>query len=193
MTTSTADAPIPPVDPAALKCQCAEVWSHPAAQLLLGPALRPGGTALTSRLLAACGLRPGALVMDVGCGPGASLETIAASGHAGVGVDFSHVLASAAATSGVPAVVGDAEHLPIKGGCVDAVLVECVLSALPDKAGAIAEVRRVLRPGGSLILTDMTLRDRFPEPLNTALAWVACAAGARRAPRATAASSTITA
>ena len=117
-------------------------------------------------------------MVDVGCGPGASLETIAANGHHAVGVDFSHALASAAASPGVPAVVGDAEHLPIKDGCVDAVSSSASSPRSPTRRLAIAEVRRVLRPGGSLILTDMTLRDRFPEPLNTVLAWVACAAGA---------------
>ena len=171
-------APIPPDNPGALKCQCAALWSHPAAQLLLGPALRPGGAALTNRLLSGCGLRPGAVVVDVGCGPGASLETISASGHRGIGVDYSPELARAAAAAGASTVVGDAERLPISDGAVDAVVIECVLSALPDTPRAIHEARRVLRPDGALILTDMTLAAAFPEPLNTALAWVACAAGA---------------
>ena len=175
-------APVPPDDPGALKCQCAAVWSHPAAQLLLGPALRPGGAALTNRLLAGCGLRPGAVVVDVGCGPGATLEAIAAGGHHGIGVDYSPALARAAAAPGAPTVVGDAERLPISDGAVDAVVIECVLSALPAKPAALDEARRVLRPDGALILTDMTLAAPFPEPLNTALAWVACAAGALSTP-----------
>ena len=117
-------------------------------------------------------------MVDVGCGPGATLETIAASGHHGIGVDYSPALARAAAAPGAPTVVGDAERLPISDGAVDAVVIECVLSALPDKPAALDEARRVLRPDGALILTDMTLAAPFPEPLNTALAWVACAAGA---------------
>jgi SAM-dependent methyltransferase len=170
--------PVPPGDPSALKCQCAEVWSNPAAQLLLGPALRPGGAEVTSRLLSECGLRPGAVVLDVGCGPGATLEAITASGQHGVGVDYSAALARAAASPASPAVVGDAECLPIKDGCADAAAIECVLSAVPDKARALDELYRVVRADGALILTDMTLAAEFPEPLNTALAWVACAAGA---------------
>jgi arsenite methyltransferase len=170
--------PIPPGDPRALKCQCADLWSNPAAQLLLGPALRPGGEALTSHLLSGCGLRPGAVVVDVGCGPGATLAAITASGHRGVGVDYSPALARAAASPGMPTVVGDAERLPLKEGAADAVVIECVLSALPDKGCALDEVHRLLRSDGALIITDMTLRAEFPEPLNTALAWVACAAGA---------------
>ena len=178
----TRSATIPPGDPAALKCQCADLWSHPVAQLLLGPALRPGGAALTNRLLSGCRLRPGAVVVDVGCGPGASLEMISNNGHHGIGVDYSPALARAAASVGVSTVVGDAERLPISDGAVDAVVIECVISALPDKPLAIDEARRVLRPGGALILTDMTLANPFPEPLNTVLAWVACAAGALSTP-----------
>ena len=187
MTTSTTTgstpagprrAPIPPGEPSALKCQCADLWSNPAAQLLLGPALRPGGEALTSRLLSGCGLRPGAVVVDVGCGPGATLAAITAAGHRGLGVDYSPALARSAAAPDAPTVVGDAEHLPLKDGAADAIVIECVLSALPDKEGALDELHRVLRAGGTLILTDMTLSAEFPEPLNTALAWVACAAGA---------------
>src|SRR5215218_6943296 len=93
MPAAARRAPIPPDDPGALKCQCAAVWSNPAAQLLLGPALRPGGAALTTRLLSGCRLRPGAVIVDVGCGPGATLDAITASGHHGVGVDYSTALA----------------------------------------------------------------------------------------------------
>jgi SAM-dependent methyltransferase len=170
--------PVPPGDPGALKCQCAEAWSNPAAQLLLGPALRPGGAALTAQLLSDCRLPPGAVVVDVGCGPGASLATIAGQGHRAVGIDFSPALARVAASAGTSTVVGDAEQLPISDGVADAVVIECVLSALPDKDRALAELHRVLRPGGALVLTDMTLAAEFPEPLNTAMAWAACTAGA---------------
>ena len=181
--TGTELLPVPPGEPGALKCQCADLWSHPAAQVLLGPALRPGGTALTDRLLSGCRLRPGALVVDVGCGPGSSLATMTANGFRGIGVDFSASLARTAAACGAPTVVGDAERLPLAEAAADAVVVECVLSALPDKRRAVAEAYRVLRPGGVLVVTDMTLTAPFPEPLNTALAWVACAAGALSADR----------
>jgi SAM-dependent methyltransferase len=183
MTAQPAAAPVPPADPGSIKCQCADLWSHPAAQLLLGPALRPGGADLTARLIDGARLPPGSTVLDVGCGPGATLELLAAAGHRSLGIDFSPVLAADAIARDMAALAGDAEHLPLRGASADAALMECVLSALPDKDRAIGEVARVVRPGGLLLLSDMTLAADFPEPLNSALAWVACAAGALSAPR----------
>jgi len=178
MTAQPAAAPVPPADPDSLKCRCADLWSHPAAQLLLGPALRPGGAELTARLIGRARLAPGSTVLDVGCGPGTTLELLAAAGHRGIGIDFSPALAADATAGDATALAGDAEHLPLRGASADAALVECVLSALPDKPRAIGEVARVVRPGGLLLLSDMTLAAELPEPLNSTLAWVACAAGA---------------
>jgi arsenite methyltransferase len=178
MTVGPAAAPVPPADPGSIKCRCADLWSHPAAQLLLGPALRPGGAELTARLIDRARLAPGSTVLDVGCGPGTTLELLAAAGHRGVGIDFSPAFAADATTRDAAALAGDAEHLPLRDASVDAALLECVLSALPDKARAIGEVARVVRSGGVFLLSDMTLAADVPEPLNSTLAWVVCAAGA---------------
>src|SRR4051794_41441072 len=58
----------------------------------------------------------------------------------------------AAAESPVPAVVVSAEaaELPLAAGSVDAVVFSEVLCSVPDQAAALAEARRVLRPGGEL-------------------------------------------
>jgi SAM-dependent methyltransferase len=178
MTAQPAAPPVPPADPASIKCQCADIWSHPAAQLLLGQALRPGGAELTARLIDRARLVPGSTVLDVGCGPGTTLALLASAGHRSIGIDFSPALAADATARQAAALTGDAEHLPLRGASADAALIECVLSALPDKERAIGEVARVLRPGGMLLLSDMTLAAEFPEPLNGTLAWVVCAAGA---------------
>jgi SAM-dependent methyltransferase len=168
----------PPADPSSIKCQCADLWSHPAAQLLLGPALRPGGADLTARLIDRARLAPGSTVLDIGCGPGTTLELLAAAGHRSIGIDFSRAFAADATAKDAAALAGDAEHLPLRAAAADAALIECVLSALPDKPRAVGEIARVVRPGGLVLLSDMTLAAAFPEPLNTTLAWVACAAGA---------------
>jgi SAM-dependent methyltransferase len=178
MTVQPTAAPVPPADPASIKCQCADLWSHPAAQLLLGPALRPGGADLTARLIERAELAPGSMVLDIGCGPGTTVELLAAAGHRSVGIDYSPAFAADATARDAVALAGDAEHLPLRAASADAALVECVLSALPDKQRAVGEVARVVRPGGLLLLSDMTLAAEFPEPLNTALAWLACTAGA---------------
>ena len=61
--------------------------------------------------------------------------------------------------------------LPYRDGAFDAMLVECVLSTT-DREEALAETRRVLGPGGVLLLSDVTTRDgaaALPEPLATVL------------------------
>ena len=181
MTEPVATLPAPPADATALKCQCADLWGHPAAQILLGESLRPGGPELTARLLELAQLRDGAAVVDIGSGPGSTLGMLAERGLRAIGVDYSPALARQAADRpGVVVTVGDSERLGLGDGVADAVTMECVLSALPDKRAAVAEVRRVLAPGGWLLFSDMTIAEAFPEPLNSALAWVACAGGALR-------------
>lgn len=173
--------PAPPTDGVALKCQCAELWGHPAAQVLLGEALRPGGTELTARLLDVARLDDDAIVVDIGCGPGSTLELLADRGLRPVGVDYSPTLASeAAARPGVAVSVGDSERLGLRNGVAGAITMECVLSAFPDKQAALLEARRVLALGGWLLLSDMTVAETLPEPLDSALGWVACVTGALR-------------
>jgi SAM-dependent methyltransferase len=60
-----------------------------------------------------------------------------------------------------PAVVADAHHLPLPDTAVDAVVCECAVSTFDRTADALAEVARVLRPGGTFAMTDVLLdRDR---------------------------------
>jgi ubiquinone/menaquinone biosynthesis C-methylase UbiE len=58
----------------------------------------------------------------------------------------------AAQRAGVPVTVraGTADRLPLEDGEVDAAVASLVLCSVPDQAGALAELRRVLRPGGEL-------------------------------------------
>src|SRR4029077_20148938 len=55
---------------------------------------------------------------------------------------------------------GDLESLPIDDGRLDAATLMLVLHHVPDPARALAEVARVLRPGGRLIMVDMLPHDR---------------------------------
>ena len=78
--------------------------------------------------------------------------------------------------------VGDAEQLPFPDDSFDAVVCECALCIFPDKARAVAELARVLRPAGRVGITDVTLEpDRLDEELRTLAGWVACLADARPA------------
>jgi SAM-dependent methyltransferase len=57
-----------------------------------------------------------------------------------------------AAEKGLPVMIGDASDLPVADGSVDAVLLISMLHHVPDADGALAEARRVVRPGGTMAL-----------------------------------------
>lgn len=128
-----------------------------AARFLLGVTAHPGGEELTAHLLDLLDLAPGSSVVDVATGAGATLRTLRRRGHRAVGVDLT-------ATD----VVADAHALPLRSGVADAVVIECALSTFDRPADALAEARRVLRPGGQLGLTDITLDRTAAGPMVSA-------------------------
>jgi SAM-dependent methyltransferase len=110
---------------------------------------------LVLRLLRAhVALGPGTRVLECGCGPGGLLGAIAATGCRTTGVDLNPRLlglarARVAASTWAQA---DVESLPFRDGAFDVVLCVGVLSYLRDDAGAIAELARVVRPGGAVVI-----------------------------------------
>jgi SAM-dependent methyltransferase len=171
------NAPAPVTDPRLIKACCADVWAHPGIRLLVGPALRPGGLQLTRSALSAVAIPTKARVLDIGCGPGATLGELRDRGLRAVGIDVSQRLALEARAAGATA-VGDAERLPFPDGTFAAVVLECVLSAVPDKEAAVAEVARVLEAAGSVLMSDVVVEGSLPPPLDSFAGWIACAAGA---------------
>lgn len=137
--------------------------------------LRPGGTDLTRRGLDLCAFKPGSLLLDLGCGPGANLAFLADSGFCVLGLDRSpEMLAEAVARGSV--LCADAARLPLADECLDGIVCECVLSLVPDKALALGQCARVLKPGGRLLLSDLTVTGtNLVEPHETL---TCCAAGA---------------
>lgn len=138
------------------------LYEEAALAALTGGALRPGGVTLTRELLTCCRPSPGARVLDVGCGPGHSLAVLADEfGLEVSGVDPSTAMLLRAARRVPQATLarGRVEALPYAAGSFDALLCECVLSLGEDEQRSLAEMDRVLRPGGLLILTDICSRD----------------------------------
>jgi len=125
-----------------------------------GPAIRPGGLALTERALSFVRLPAGAKVLDVGCGIGATVEFLRQYRHSAFGVDASFLLLKDGVGAGPnPGLLkARAEHLPFPDQCFCALFCECVLSLLHDPAEALGEFARVLSPGGYLILSDVYAR-----------------------------------
>jgi SAM-dependent methyltransferase len=108
-------------------------------------------------------LRPGMRVLDVGCGPGSitlGLAEVVAPGEV-VGIDLQPAQVeqarALAATRGVPNVgfeVADLYTLPFPDGAFDAAFAHTVVIGLREPVRALAELRRVLRPGGIVGVRD---------------------------------------
>jgi 2-polyprenyl-6-hydroxyphenyl methylase/3-demethylubiquinone-9 3-methyltransferase len=96
--------------------------------------------------------RPGALLVDLGCGAGLLAPHAARLGYRHVGVDLVATSLRLAAEHGVAPVRGDVQRLPIADGVADAVSAGEILEHVPDLSAAVAEACRVLRPGGTLVL-----------------------------------------
>lgn len=175
--------------PDELKSCCASAYSSSAARWLLGDAFHPGGAQLTGRLASALQVGPGSLVVDVASGPGTSaLQVARATGCGVVGVELAAESVAAATRAAAAAglservrfVQGDAEALALADASVDGALCECALCTFPDKALAARELRRVLKPGARVAISDVTaVPDELPAALSSTQAWVACIADAR--------------
>jgi SAM-dependent methyltransferase len=95
---------------------------------------------------------PGRLTVEVGCGEGRVARELVALGHRVIGFDASPALARAAARHrvGLPVAVADIAGLPIASAAADVVVCFMVLMDIEDLEGAVAELARVLAPGGAL-------------------------------------------
>ena len=114
------------------------------------------------RLITALNLQPGHRVVDLGCGPGTDLRSLAdAVGSVGsvIGIDqdprmLDQARQRLADRSNVELHQGDIHELPFPDSSVDRVRVDRVLQHVDEPEKVIAEVRRVLRPGGLFALAE---------------------------------------
>lgn len=136
------------------------LYTSPALGQATGGMLRPGGLELTKTLVAHAGPAPGARLLDVGCGPGHSLAWLAQT-FTVCGLDCAPNMLVQAAVRAPAAVLvqGRAEALPFGSTSFNGILAECVLSLCTKKEQVLAEMRRLLRPGGVLMLSDLYLKN----------------------------------
>jgi 2-polyprenyl-6-hydroxyphenyl methylase/3-demethylubiquinone-9 3-methyltransferase len=96
----------------------------------------------------------GALVLDAGCGYGPFSEAAARRGAAVVSVDIgTRLVRRASARAGSRGVVADACSLAFRSGSFDVVVSSEMIEHTPDPERAVAELARVLRSGGLLVVT----------------------------------------
>lgn len=163
---------------------CGTLYRREAAGKLLGDIWHPGGSELTGRLAAQIGLDEDDLILDVGCGVGATPRFLFDQfGCRVVGMDISPVNTMEASRhsdgmEGLGFLAGDAHNMPVTEHAFDAVILECALSTFREKPAAIREILRVLRPGGRLGITDVIVEADVPEELRSPLMTAFCVGGA---------------
>jgi len=143
--------------------------------------------------IAISSLRAGEVVLDLGSGGGFDCfvagPKVGANGRV-IGVDMTPEMLSKARANirayrertgldNVEFRLGEIEHLPVADASVDVVISNCVINLSPDKPAIWREISRVLRPGGRVAVSDLSLlRPLPPEILQDVVALIGCVAGA---------------
>ncbi len=138
---------------------------------------------------AVAALLPGETVLDLGSGGGIDVLLSARRvGETGFvyGLDMTDEMlalarnnAAEAGVANVEFVKGYIEDIPLPDASVDVVISNCVINLSTDKPAVIAEIARVLKPGGRVGISDVIADDSLsPEERAERGSWVGCIAGA---------------
>ncbi len=115
----------------------------------------PGGFIITDRAIGLCDFRPGAKILDLGCGSGATVGYLRKD-HAldAFGIDPD--------SSSIPKqhnfFMANADCIPFPPASMDGVLMECSFSMMENQQAVLQECFRVLKPGRKLVVSDMYAR-----------------------------------
>lgn len=134
-------------------------------------------------------LKEGEVVLDLGSGAGfdcfLAAEKVGESGKV-IGVDMTAEMIEKARQNATKSNyrniefrLGEIENLPVADNSVDVVISNCVINLSPDKKRVFQETYRVLKPGGRIMVSDITLLKELPTAVKSSIAaYVGCVAGA---------------
>ncbi|MFQ5490869.1 MAG: arsenite methyltransferase [Phycisphaerae bacterium] len=138
--------------------------------------------------VALSGLQAGDVVLDLGSGAG--IDVLLAAKKVGptgrvIGVDMTEEMIAKArqniAEAGLTQVEirqGIIEQLPVESDSVDWVISNCVINLSPEKPKVFAEIARVLKPGGRMLVSDLVVKELPDWVRDNALLYSSCIAGA---------------
>ncbi len=170
-----------------IKRCCRDLYENDLLSLLMQDVLHPGGEDLTIALGKKLQLKPDTRLLDIACGAGVSAVLIAAEfGSRVTGTDISEknlskarARAEASRFAGlIEFLPGDAHDLNLPASSFDAVISECSFCTFEDRSAAAGAAFRVLRRGGRIGLSDVTIDGELPADLDKLIMKAACVASA---------------
>jgi len=105
--------------------------------------------------------RPGGRLLEVGCGSGGILETMAARGWQVTGQDFDEQAVRNARSKGLTVYHGDLQHQNFEDESFDAIVLSHVIEHVPDPRSLLRECRRILKIGGALVVITPNVSGRL--------------------------------
>jgi len=164
---------------------CSDFYEQDWVRHLAENIFHPGGEELTNKTVAAMNLPAGAAIADIGCGTGTTAMMLARYYDFVVSaVDISAANIERAVQRMGPSQTvvqfyqADAHQLPFRDSELDGLIAECSFSLFSDQETVLSEVRRVLKSGGKLAITDMATSGTLPEDIAEVLAPWTCLADA---------------
>jgi len=164
---------------------CSAFYEQDWVRRLAEDIFHPGGAELTNKTVAAMNLPAGAAIADLGCGTGTTAMMLARYYDFRVSaVDISAanieraIQRMGADHAAIRFCQADARQLPFNDSELDGIIAECTFSLFTEQECVLSEIRRVLKPGGKLAITDMATRGSLPEDIAGILAPWTCLADA---------------